>query len=593
MNRERFQPTWDLNALYQGFSDSTFQNRVEECHEAFAHLREELNTPSQLSPAALAELLRRFDGLSLRFSSPETYHTMWSSVCPSDSASAVAEAKLAEVRRCKASVFAQLERAMDALSREETGEEELDRAGLIPYRFLIRESRRLASHRPAPEIRDLLQTMQESGGRGWAALRNELDAAATVTLELPEGRRTISLSEARGLQTGADGALRKLAYEAELASYRSWEVPMAACLNGIKGEALAELPRKNYASIREEMLDVNKMRGETLDALHGAIDDHLPALREYLRAKARLLGHDGAMPWYDLLAPLGEPEGEISFDRAHDMVVDALNGFSSELGDLAHRAFLERWIDALPAVGKRSGGVCYDLPELRQNRILVNFDGSLRAVRTIAHELGHAYHSRCLDGTPLSLRDVPTPLCETASIFNETILSGAWLAESGANRLRLLDAELSEVVQTVMDVYSRYLFEDAVFAERRTHRLRSEEICSLMKTAQRTVFGDALDDAYLHPYMWMCKVHYYIPEFHYYNYPYYFGMLFSKGLYALYHGDRSGFPARYRTLLALSCDGSLEEVARSAGADITDRAFWDRALSGVDKMCEEFCGAAR
>ena len=212
----------------------------------------------------------------------------------------------------------------------------------------------------------------------------------------------------------------------------------------------------------------------------------------------------------------------------------------------------------------------------------------MRALRSIAHELGHAFHSRCLDGTPFLLRDVPTPLCETAALFNETLVSQALLAGEGP-RLALLDAELAETVQTVMDVYSRYLFEDALLALRPKRRLRPQELCELMLEAQRTVFGDGLDGERLHPYMWMCKVHYYIPEFHYYNYPYYFGLLFSRGLCALYRENEAGFPDRYRSLLAGSGQATVEETARAVGADLTDRAFWDKALSGIDRMCEEFC----
>ncbi|MBO5994901.1 MAG: oligoendopeptidase F, partial [Firmicutes bacterium] len=476
-----------------------------------------------------------------------------------------------------------------ALSRP--SEEQLKEHGLLPYKYMIEESLRLAHHRPEPEVWDLLLGKREKGSKVWAELRNTLDAKAEVKVPLPDGEKILSLAQARALQSSKDPEIRRIAYEAEIKSYPSWEGPMADCINGIKGEAIEELGPKKYASVRDEMLDINKMSQATLDALNESIEAHLPALRDYLKAKAQILGHKDGLPWYDLSAPLSSEENDISFDTAHDMVMEALGNFSGELGELAERAFDSRWIDALPRKGKYSGGICYDIPSLRENRIIVNYNGTLHDVLTIAHELGHAYHNRQLDGVPFILRDVPTPICETASLFNETIVSEA-LRREKIDTVNLLDTELTEAVQTVMDIYSRYLFEDAFLNERASHRLDPSEICSLMVKAQRRVFGDALDASHLHPYMWMNKVHYYIPGFHYYSYPYYFGMLLSKGLYSNYLKDKEHFPLRYKSFLEVSCSASLEDVASFAGSDVTSTEFWDSALSQIDAKCEEFCSKA-
>lgn len=211
------------------------------------------------------------------------------------------------------------------------------------------------------------------------------------------------------------------------------------------------------------------------------------------------------------------------------------------------------------------------------------------AYRTMAHELGHAYHARCLDGIPLLLRDAPTPICETASLMNETIFLQKSLEQmKPAQRFALLESDLQESTQTLLDIYSRFLFEKEAFAARRDHALLADELCAMMTSAQRRVYADALDPARMHPYMWMCKVHYYIPEFHYYNYPYIFGLLFSKGLYARYLDAPRGFDARYRALLAGTCSGSLEQIAAEAGIEIGTRQFWDDALRMVVRDVDEW-----
>ena len=243
--------------------------------------------------------------------------------------------------------------------------------------------------------------------------------------------------------------------------------------------------------------------------------------------------------------------------------------------------------------GKQSGAICFDLPALRENRILLNYGGSFRCIRTMAHELGHAYHARCLDHIPLLLRDPPTPICETASLMNETIFLNKSLdLLPERQRFALLESDLQECTQTVLDIYSRYLFEKEVFARRENHELLPNELCGIMLDAQRETFGDSLNPHYLHPYMWMCKVHYYIPEFHYYNYPYIFGLLLAKGLYAQYLEHPAGFPSIYHNLLSETCSGNLEDVLFRNQIDICTQQFWDNALDLIAKDISHWCDLA-
>ncbi len=584
----KFHMTWDIENIYKGFEDKEFKGAVEKAGgEFFA-----LSKSKEITDASeLTEKLGRFHEAALLFSTPETYLSMWKRTHESDDGLGSAEKIIGDTALLKQKALSKIEHDLANFALTRPSEEDLKESGLLPYRYMIEESMRLAPHRPEPEVWDMMLSKREKGSKVWAELRNTLDAKAEVKVPLPEGEKILSLAQARALQSSGDQDIRRIAYEAEIASYPSWEGPMADCLNGIKGEAIDELAPKKYDSVRDEMLDINKMSQATLDALHESIEAHLPSLRDYLKTKARILGCKKGLPWYDLGAPLSREENSISYDTAHDIVTKALGDFSHELGELAERAFDSRWIDALPRKGKYSGGICYDIPALKENRIIVNYNGSLHDVLTVAHELGHAYHNRQLDEAPFILRDVPTPICETASLFNETIVSEA-LRREQIDSVKLLDTELTEAVQTVMDIYSRYLFEDAFLKERASRKLASSEICSLMVKAQKRVFGYALDASCLHPYMWMNKVHYYIPGFHYYSYPYYFGMLLSKGLYSSYLKDKEHFPLKYKAFLEASTRASIEDVASFAGIDVTSTEFWDGALSQIDAKCEEFCSKA-
>ena len=426
----------------------------------------------------------------------------------------------------------------------------------------------------------------------WLELRNQLDGAAAAPLR--PGETPLPLAQLRGLAASPQRETRRLAYEAEQRLYPTYAVPMAACFNGIKGEALTELSWKAYSSVEAEMLDINKISAQTLQSMFAAIEGHLPHFRRYLRQKAAALGCPNGLPWYDLLAPMeGIPAG-FSFAQASEMLVGALDSFSPEIGALARRALDNGWIDALPAAGKQGGAICVDLPARRENRVLLSYSGTFRCIRTMAHELGHAYHARCLDAIPLLLRDAPTPICETASLMNEVVFQSKTLEQLPAQqRFPLLECDLQECTQTVLDIYSRYLFEREVFALRAQRELLPQDFCRLMTDAQKAVFGDALDPQALHPYMWMCKVHYYIPEYHYYNYPYIFGLLLAKGLYARYLAQPDGFPQAYRQLLAATCSGSMEDIAAKAGVDIRSQAFWDSALDLIVKDIDAWISWSR
>lgn len=563
-------PVWDLTALYPALDSPALAGALDSAEAALGRLEEQAASGQDL-PALLEEL----DRTALAFSEADAYVSLRS----------MTEPMSATLSRCSVRVSAikdRQKRLWDTLLRALAARPDIDAlldAGgpLAPYRYSVLEYRRLAPHRPSPSQQALLQAMRHNGGQGWYALRCQLDAAAAAPLR--PGEPPLPLGELRGLAASPDGEIRRLAYEAEMALYPTYAIPMAACLNGVKGEALEELACKGYASVQEEMADINRISGETLESMFAAIEDHLPHFRRYLRRKAALLGHRNGLPWYDLLAPVeGIPAG-FSFDAARNMLSAALHSFSPDLGQLADRALANRWIDALPAGGKQGGAVCVDLPQRRESRILTNYTGAFRCIRTIAHELGHAYHARCLDGVPLLLRDPPTPICETASLMNEVIFLNKTLEEMPAGqRFALLESDLQESAQTVLDIYSRYLFEREVFSRRASHALLPDELCRIMTGVQRQVFGDALDSSCLHPYMWMCKVHYYIPEFHYYNYPYIVGLLLAKGLYARYLARPEGFPQSYRRLLSATCNCSMEDIAAQAGMDIRSRVMWDEAL---------------
>jgi len=459
---------------------------------------------------------------------------------------------------------------------------------LKSHMFAIKEQKLLSKYLLSESEEKIINMMRLTGGNAWNNLYEKTTSNLLCEMEFEGEKRKLPLTKVRNLAYDKSQDIRKRAYEAELKACESAADIVAQCLNSIKGEFLTEIKLRGYSSPLEPMLFENRISEKTFNAMMEAVKETMPSLRMYLRKKAKLLGHDDGLPWYDLFAPLGGYERKWTFEEARKYIVDKLSLFSQELGRFIDNAFENNWIDAETRPGKRGGAFCASVKALKESRILMSFDGTLDNVLTLAHELGHGFHNYCLkDETPLN-STTPATLAETASIFNETLLLNMIKQEAkeDSEKLALLDKELSDAVQIIIDIYSRFLFEKSVFEKRASGPLSVQELKEIMLNAQIEAYKEGLKKEFLHPYMWLVKPHYYSPTFHFYNFPYTFGMLFALGVYS--KRDELGFFEMYKKLLASTGKGTAEEVASSVGIDITRKEFWKSSLNVIESAVEEF-----
>jgi pepF/M3 family oligoendopeptidase len=364
-------------------------------------------------------------------------------------------------------------------------------------------------------------------------------------------------------------------------------VPLAAALNSIKGQTLTLAKRRGWASPLDEALFQMRIDRETLDVMMSAAREAFPDFRRYLRAKAQALGLHH-LAWYDLLAPVGSNERTWSFEETQTFILEQFGAYSAKMRDFAARAFRERWIDAEPRAGKVGGGFCVWLRG-DESRILVNYSPSYTGMSTLAHELGHGYHNLNLAGCTSLQRETPMTLAETASIFCETLVKHAALQRATqAEHLEILEASLQNSCQLVVDITSRFLFEQRVFDQRASRELSGEELCELILEAQRETYGDSLDSAFLHPYMWAIKQHYFSADRPFYNFPYLFGLLFGLGCYARYQDDPETFRRSYDDLLASTGRADAATLAERFGTDLHAPAFWQSSLAVMRQEIDRF-----
>jgi oligoendopeptidase F len=442
-----------------------------------------------------------------------------------------------------------------------------------------------AAHQMSEGEEGLLADLNLTGGTAWNRLYGTFTSQLAVDVE-GHGPGPMPMSRARGLAYDADGNTRQAAYDAELATWKANAVPIIAALNAIKGEAATVNKRRQWADDLEPALAANGVDRPTLDAMQAAVVESLPDFRQYLRTKATLLGRDNGLPFFDLFAPLGGNGERREWGDATQAVESTFATYSPRLAGLAKRATDDKWIDAEPRDGKRDGAFCMGLQGDR-SLVLLNFDGSFRSVQTLAHELGHAYHNVTLaDRTPMQ-RQLPMALAETASIFCETIMVEHGLASATDDeRLALLDGDLQSSTQVVVDIHSRFLFEQAFCQARRRRTVSEAEACEMMLAAQDATYGDGLDPAFRHPYMWAAKPHYYGSAF--YNWPYTFGLLFGLGLYARYADDPDRFRQGYDDLLSSCGLAPAAELAARFDIDVRDQAFWASSLAVIQERIATF-----
>jgi oligoendopeptidase F len=450
------------------------------------------------------------------------------------------------------------------------------------HEYLLSQAKVLSKHLMDPRLESLVTDLSTSGSTAWSRLHSNLTSQIQVEFE---GRKH-PMTAIRNIAHDRDGARRKSAYEAELSAWKEHELPIAACLNGIKGEVNTLCRGRNWAKPLDQALFYASIDQATLDAMLNAAKRAFPTFRRYLRAKAKALGKS-KLPFYDLFAPLDGGTRTWDYDEGCDFVVENFSKYSTRLGDFAARTILENWIDAEPRSGKVGGAYCTGMRG-DESRVLLNFDPSFGSVSTLAHELGHAYHNLCLAGRAPLNRETPMTLAETASIFCETIIKNAALNSAGeADRLAILEASLQGQCQVVVDITSRFLFEQSVF-DQRTHReLSAREFCELMLQAQRDTYGNGLDETSLHPYMWAVKPHYY-STYSFYNFPYMYGLLFGLGLYSIYERDPDSFRAKYDELLSSTGLADAATLGQRFGIDVRSEEFWAGSLDQIGRDVARF-----
>lgn len=576
---------WNLDVIYRGFDDPAFaadMEKLEKLVKDYAAFAGELDEQTPLD--GLKKGIALEEALTVLTAKLGEYASLRQSVNTRD---AEAGSRLGQVmQRISGAAGAQAQwrewvskipDLMVLVAGDET---------LKDYTFLFERLLRNSTHLLGSLGEQISARLSMSGSSAWSDLQGYL----TSTVPVSYNGGTTNLSAIRNLAYDPDPAVRKAAYEAELSCYDRIKDSVAFALNSIKLETISDCQLRGYGSPLDRTLEQSDMKRETLDSMLGVMEEYMPKFRQYLRAKGKALGHENGLPWYDLFAPMGKSAAQYTAEDAKRILVELFSTFDQELADMVARAFDEEWIDFYPRDGKTGGAFCAGVECIGQSRILTNFDGTFGSIVTLAHELGHAFHNQCIRAHRPLNRDYSMPVAETASTFNECVVMAAAIRQANSHdeELALIESQLQDVTQIICDIYSRYLFESMVLENREQQFMDADTLCGMMLKAQEQSYGDGLDPGFRHPYMWICKSHYYGATF--YNFPYAFGGLFARGLYAQYQREGAAFVPKYKKLLRTTTVATAEDVAKVAGIDLTDKEFWRGALQTVAQQIDLVCG---
>lgn len=581
--------TWDLGNVYSGMESADFvrdwKKLVKLLNSIELYFKDNNIKKAEKAPAVTektaAVIGHAVEMLNTAISMYMTMESYIYSYYSTDSYNTLASKKISEIEQLSVKIS-----NLDIIFKGYIGSLGKNISKLVKsdsilkeHEFFLYETAEQSKFMMSEAEEKLASELSLSGGQAFGKLQGVLTSQLKTAVKIKNKIEEMPITKIRNMAYDRDEKIRKAGYEAEMKGWAALGSAVAASLNGVKGHNITLNIRRGRKDGIESSLDNNRIDRKTLDAMLMAMRESFPTFRKYFKKKAERFGQK-ALPWWNLLAPVGKSNKTYTYPEACDFIVKNFSEFSAELGNFARHAFENRWIDVEPRDGKRGGAFCMEVPGVEESRILCNFDGSLDQVSTIAHELGHAFHNYCQKGLTVLQKSTPMTLAETASIFCETIVTNAALKEADAKeKLSILETQLINESQVIVDIYSRFLFEQEVFERREKSELAPEELCEIMVKAQKECYGSGLDHKYLHPYMWVLKPHYYSPGAAFYNYPYAFGLLFSLGLYKIYEAEGGKkFVPRYKELLRSTGQFKAADLTKKFGIDITTPDFWRASL---------------
>jgi len=593
----KYVDTWDLDSIFPGGTNSEdLKSKLTEVKEAIEEYQKLLSKSElqggESSVNTLKTILKEKESIGKGLGQARTFVQMWHDAYMDDEHASVVMGQIMELYSDVQKLSNSFTKKLVAIS-DNDWQQLLEDNELKEVSFVLNEIREEGKRLLSEEEERLIADLDKDGLSAWSSLYDTTVSIMTIPFTDEEGKTTdLSVGQAMNrMYADPDPEVRKQIFENWEAAWTKYAPIFADTLNHLDGYRITLQKAHQYKDHLEEPLEYNRMSKETLDAMWSAVSNNKQPFTDFLQHKAGLLGME-KLGWQDVDAPvtLGDEEPtRFTYDEACDFVIENFESFGPKLTDFAKHALENRWVEAEDRPNKRPGGYCTSLPEFEESRIFMTFTGSPSDTSTLAHELGHAFHSHVMKDLPSLNRGYAMNVAETASTFAETIIGNATVenAKSKEEKAALLGSKLEGATAMFLNIHARFLFEDAFYKERAQGIVSEKRLNELMVEAQKEAYDDSL--ASYHPHFWCSKLHFFIDSVPFYNFPYTFGYLFSLGVYAEYLKHPEGFEDKYIELLKDTGSMKVEDLAQKhLGVDLTKEEFWAEGIELMAKDAEEF-----
>lgn len=592
----KYVDTWDLDAIFPGGTKSPqLQEKLKQVEGQIEELKQLVanwNFSENKTADPLKAILAKRETIEKGLYQAATFINMYQDAYMDDQYANVVRGQVMELETELQKLSTTFNKKLVAISDADWNAL-LEDAELKEVAYALNEIRDEGKRLLSEAEEKIIAELDKDGLTAWSRLYDTIVSIMTIPFTDKDGKTTeLSVGQAMNrMYADPDPEVRKQLFENWEAAWTKYAPIFADNINHLIGYRLTLQKLHNRKHYLEEPLEYNRMTKETLDAMWTAVSNNKQPFVDFLNQKAKVLGIE-KLGWQDVDAPVavGDVKStKFTYDEACDFIIDNFATFGPKLAEFAKHALENRWVEAEDRPNKRPGGYCTELPEFQESRIFMTFTGSNSDTSTLAHELGHAFHSHVMNDLPRLNQNYAMNVAETASTFAETIISNATVAnaKSKEEKITLLNAKLENATAMFLNIHARFLFETAFHEERLKGIVTEERLNELMVNAQKEAYCDSL--ASYHPHFWCSKLHFFIDDVPFYNFPYTFGYLFSLGVYAEYLRNPEGFEEKYIALLRDTGSMKVEDLAmKHLGVDLTKPDFWEAGIKLAAKDAEEF-----
>ncbi len=580
---------WDLTDLYSSPDDARLGDDMGRssalADELAAKYRGKM---ASLEPAELAQAIARYEEMMELAYGPQLYAQLLFSGQTNDEK---AQELLGRAREATTEAFNKVRFFDVELKKmpEEPFQRLLERPELETYRHYLGALRRFAPYTLSEGEEKALELKNLTGRVAFSQLYTEVSSKIRIPIEIDGQKKEVTVAEARALRSSPDRDLRRRAVDGLMQAFEQHSHVLSFCFNTLLQDHRLEVELRGYQSVEQPTYLEDELSPDVVETLMGITERHYPLAQRYMRLKAKALKLDDFAS-HDLLAPLEKTEKKLAFEEGRKMVLDAFGAFDRRFQDIAREFFDKRWIDALPRPGKRDGAFCSGMLPKLHPYVLLNYNGRIEDVSTLAHELGHGIHfylSR--RNTPLNFWPT-TPMAETASVFGELLLMKRLMEAERDKEVRksLLALRIEDILSTVFNQVSYTRWEQRAHARRQKGVVPVEEYAKLWMDERERLYCDTVRFFPRDRWGWLGIGHF--VHYRFYCYSYAFGQLLVLALFRKYEQEGESFVPRYVELLSSGSADTPQRLLARVGIDLSEPGFWERGFEALEGMLDEFEG---